>query len=387
MTESVALIEPLMPPVGNRRLEDLAGSVIGAASSLKAFYHPLVAKEISRVISSMNCYYSNLIEGHKTLPVDIEKAINRVFSENSSSRTLQLEALAHIEVQKLIALNCQINSVVSSEYIAWIHREFCCRLPEELLLINAHQGQKNLIIVPGQFRTGDVIIGQHIPITSESIPKFLKRFEEGYNPSKLSLIQKLIAVAASHHRLLWIHPFYDGNGRVARLFSDAFLCSIGIGNGLWSISRGLARNLEDYRIYLALADKQRWNDLDGRGNLSLRGLIRFCEFFLETCWDQIKFMSSLLEPNLILNRLEISIEEEIRKKNLLPGSYNLVKQVWLEGEIARGRVSQITGYGERQGRSILKKLIENNWLVSNTPKSPVRLFFTTKITERIFPSL
>jgi Fic family protein len=387
MSESIALIEPLIPPVGNRRLEDLAGLVISAASSLKALYHPLVAQEISRVISSMNCYYSNLIEGHKTLPADIEKAINRVFSEDSRARALQLEALAHIEVQKLIALNCDIASVVSSEYISWIHREFCSRLPEELLLIQSDRGNKSLTIVPGEFRGGDVIIGQHIPITAESIPKFLKRFEEGYNPSKMSLIQQLIAVAASHHRLLWIHPFYDGNGRVARLFSDAFLRSIGVGNGLWSISRGLARKLPDYRIYLALADKERWNDLDGRGNLSLRTLIDFCEFFLATCLDQIEFMSSLLKPNEILNRLEILVEEEMRKKVLLSGSYTLVKQIWLEGEIPRGRVSQITGYGERQGRSILKCLIDNHWLVSETPKSPVRLFFTTKVAERLFPSL
>ena len=51
-----------------------------------------------------------------------------------------------------------------------------------------------------------------------------------------------IAVAAAHHRLLWIHPFLDGNGRVARLLSHAMLLQALDTGGIWSVARGLARN-------------------------------------------------------------------------------------------------------------------------------------------------
>ena len=50
----------------------------------------------------MNCYYSNLIEGHRTRPIDIERALAQDFSSDLEQRNLQLEAKAHIEVQTLL---------------------------------------------------------------------------------------------------------------------------------------------------------------------------------------------------------------------------------------------------------------------------------------------
>ncbi len=43
----------------------------------------------------MNCYYSNLIEGHDTHPVDIERALRHDYSDDPRTRNLQLEAAAH----------------------------------------------------------------------------------------------------------------------------------------------------------------------------------------------------------------------------------------------------------------------------------------------------
>ena len=50
----------------------------------------------------MNCYYSNLIEGHYTHPVDIERALKDEYSADPEKRDLQLEAKAHIKVQEWI---------------------------------------------------------------------------------------------------------------------------------------------------------------------------------------------------------------------------------------------------------------------------------------------
>ena len=55
-------------------------------------------------------------------------------------------------------------------------------------------------------------------------------------------MRQVIAVAAAHHRFVWIHPFYDGNGRVVRLMSHAMLKRLGVGSSLWSVARGLARH-------------------------------------------------------------------------------------------------------------------------------------------------
>ena len=108
-----------------------------------------------------------------------------------------------------------------------------------------------LRIVPGELRTSGVMVGRHVPPNADELPSFLLRFEEAYAPERLSRVHRILAVAAAHHRLLWIHPFFDGNGRVARLMSHAMLLRYGVGSRLWSAARGLARNAERYKAALA----------------------------------------------------------------------------------------------------------------------------------------
>src|SRR5690606_15597285 len=162
-----------------------------------------------------------------------------------------------------------------------------------------------LTVMPGELRKADVIVGSHIAPAPENLPKFLTRLDTAYAAPPLNPLRQLQAAGAAHHRFLWIHPFLDGNGRVARLMSHALFKRLDIGTSLWSVARGLARDEQRYKALLAQADGPREGDRDGRGNLTQRGLIAFCKFFLDRSVDQIRFMSSLLEPATLLTRMEI----------------------------------------------------------------------------------
>jgi len=232
-----------------------------------------------------------------------------------------------------------------------------------------------------------VKVGRHVPIDPDDIAAFLNRFAQAYNSPMLSELRRVIGVAASHHRLLWIHPFLDGNGRVTRLFSHAWLRELGIGSDLWAVSRGLARRLDEYKSMLAVADQLRRGDLDGRGNLTQQGLNQFCEFFLATCVDQVAFMESLLEPAELLRRIEIWSEEETRAKRLLRGSWPLLKEAVVAGEFSRGRAAELTGYETRRARTVLNTLIGQGYLASKGPRDSVRLGFPATIIDRWFPRL
>lgn len=94
-------------------------------------------------------------------------------------------------------------------------------------------------------------VGQHVAISPGAVPRFLSRFEQAY--SALGKSETILAVAAAHHRLLWIHPFLDASGRVARLMSNALDTG-----GLWSVARGLARSVRNYKSHLAVCDLRRW---------------------------------------------------------------------------------------------------------------------------------
>ena len=175
------------------------------------------------------------------------------------------------------------------------------------------------------------------------MPRFLERFEEVYG--RLSKTDSILSAAAAHHRLVWIHPFVDGNGRVARLMSHAMLLETLDTGAVWSVARGLARNVDAYKRHLAACDATRRNDLDGRGNLSEEALAAFTEFFLRTCIDQVEFMESLMQPDRLRARILLWAEEEIRLNNLPPKSGNILEAVLYRGELPRARCRRRCGHG------------------------------------------
>ena len=382
-------MEPMLPPDGESRLEDLALDMATKASGLASQLPLAVRKGVGDLVRSMNCYYSNLIEGHDTHPRDIDRALSHAdYSADPQKRVLQREAVAHIEVQRLIDNQEDLQvETTCVDYLTWLHREFCQRLPEELLWVQNPDTGERLRVVPGGLRAGWVQVGRHIPPDAEVLPRFLDRFAQAYDKNRLSKVRQIIALGAAHHRLLWIHPFYDGNGRVARLMSHASLQRCGVGSSLWSAARGLARNVKEYKALLMAADNPRFGDLDGRGTLSTKTLIAFCEFFMTVCIDQIDFMASLLEPSDLLRRMRLHIEEEMQVGNLHKGSFPILREALLTGEVPRGRTGEITGYGERMARNVVSDLIKKGYLKSETTRSLLVLSFPIDTVERWFPRL
>ncbi len=380
-------MEPLLPSAGHVDLEDRTLDLVAASNQLAGKLSGQVREAIGELVRSMNCYYSNLIEGHNTHPRDIDQALHDNYHADAERRALQEEARAHIELQRKIdsGLDPQI-SPTSKEYLVWLHGEFCSQLPDELLWVENPKSGERVKVEAGALRTREVKVGHHIPPLANELPEFLGRFEEAYARPQ-SKAMSIIAAAAAHHRILWIHPFVDGNGRVARLMSHAMLLRCGVGGSLWSVARGLARKVSDYKAGLMAADQGRYNDLDGRGALSEKALIAFCEFFLTTALDQVEFMSSLVEPSELMRRIKLYVDDEVDAGRLPRGSLALLREAFVAGELARGKAAEITGYQERRGRQILAELIRRRLLVAQGPRQPVRLGFPPEAAERIFPNL
>lgn len=244
---------------------------------------------------------------------------------------------------------------------------------------------ERLRLVPGKFRHRDVKVGQHVPISAGAIPRFLAHFEHVY--SHLGKTDAILAAAAAHHRLLWIHPFLDGNGRVARLMSHAMLLETLDTGGIWSVARGLARNVTTYKGHLASYDLPRRNDLDGRGMLSEEELAGFTRFFLEVCIDQVGFMEELVQPDRLRTRILMWAEEEARLGALPPKAGSILEAVLYRGELPRGDVAGVLGATARHARRIVAALIDRGALVSDNPRAPLRLAFPAVLAPRWMPGL
>ncbi len=386
--ESTSLAEPMLIRSGSTHraaLTDLALTLATKSASLRRSLPAGVLGGLANLVRAMNCYYSNLIEGHHTHPVDIERALKKEYSDDAEKRNLQLEAEAHIIVQKWIDEGGLTGRETTVDGLMEIHRRFAERLPEALLWVENPETGERKQVIPGTLRDSYVRIGRHIPVSPGALPRFMERFETVY--VRLGKTDRILAAASAHHRLLWIHPFLDGNGRVARLMSHAMLLKTLDTGGLWSIARGLARNETDYKSHLMACDRKRRNDFDGRGHLSEEALAKFTRFFLNTCIDQVDFMASLLQPERLRHRILIWVEEQIRMDALPKQSGMVIEAVLYRGELPRGDVAQIVDTGKRQARRVTSALVEQNVLASESSRAPLRLAFPAQYAARWTPGL
>lgn len=390
--EALFRIEPTHLDDVPGEINDVVAELATASSRLGGGLHPATAASLADLVRIMNTYYSNLIEGHNTRPRDIERALSGELARDAARRNLQLEAAAHVRVQRGIDLKGSegaLGEPASVEFLRSLHREFYADAPEALLRIGSDR--HSFVMKPGEWRSHpeeDNVVGRHLPPASASVPQFMARFANVYALGRLRQGARILAIPAAHHRFNYIHPFPDGNGRVSRLMSHAMGYVAGIdAHGLWSISRGLARGLKsrtEYKAMMDRADAPREGDLDGRGNLSRRALVEFTRWFLEVALDQVKFMSGLFEIPALARRLGSLVE---RTEGLKHASAALLEAALMRGTIERGAAASITGLPERTARRVLNDTIAAGLLASRTPKGPVALRFPESSLEILFPRL
>jgi Fic family protein len=304
-----------------------------------------------------------------------------MISEFSTKRS----AVAHIGVQKWIDEGGLNGKETTSNGRCEIHRRFCEFLPPDMLFVQDPDTGERVQAVPGELRRRDVQVGRLVAINPGAMPRFLARFGNVYE--HLGKTNSLLSVAAAHHRLLWIHPFRDGNGRVARLMSHAILLRILDTGAIWSVSRGLARKVEDYKAHLADCDSPCRNDYDGRGNLSEDALAEFTKFFLEVCIDQVKFMQGLVQPDGLRERIILWAEDEIAGGKLPPKSGNVLKTLLYRGNLPRADVAMTVGSTERHARRVVAALSDRGVIASNGPRDPWHLVFPAGLASRWMPGL
>lgn len=386
MYESPHQFEPLLP--GPSRQEPLLAQAHDLALAATALASRRVPPELRQMLRSMNSYYTNRIEGQHTRPHEIEQALRRDFSSNAALAAKQRLAIAHIEAEAELERRYPDAAGAAALYavaaVADIHRSLFVRLPAADLA--TAQGEP---IVPGQLRRRDVQVGQHVAPAHASLGRFLTRWGDFYGGVRRGEAA-LLAVAAAHQRLGWIHPFIDGNGRVMRLHTHLWLHAMGYTGGLWSPLRGFARDSQRYYALLADADTPRRGDLDGRGNLSEQALVAWIDYVLEVCTDQVQFMRQMLDLETMKSRIEACLvfEATVLKSGVRQEALRALHYLYLSGEeMARGDFKNMLGMGERSATDALGALVRRGLLKSDSPQGKVRFGLPQHALRFLFPKL
>lgn len=241
---------------------------------------------------------------------------------------------------------------------------------------------------PGSIRTHNVAVGRHLAPAHESIAGILEHFDRAYRHEVRDAPASLVAAAAAHHRLTWIHPFGDGNGRIARLLTHLWFIQSGAGGaGLWTLSRGLACGVGHYKFLLAEADEKRMNDFGGRGRMSDRKLFEFCAWLLDTARDQVAYMAKTLQIETLAGRLGAAMLHKEHSGELPKKSSKLVREALIKGRIARTEAAAIMSVSPRTAQPIVRILVERGYLKSPSERGKLSVGFPAEICAFAFPEL
>ncbi|RBP52979.1 Fic family protein [Arenicella xantha] len=398
MSDSILNLTPFVPSdiaLQASSLPDQATQLNRLSAQLTGRLAKPAQATLERYMRVINSYYSNLIEGNATRPHEIRAAHSGQYSSDPAKRDLQKESVAHMAVQQWLQNQSpDLTEVFSPSFIKQVHARFYQQLPESLWDVKDQQGQVLGRVVPGEWRSQPVIVGRHVPPKANDISALISSFSDTYGSGRFKGDQRLIAIMAAHHRFAWIHPFLDGNGRVGRLITDAALKAAGLESyGVWCLSRGLAKRTGDYKQLLASADITRQGDLDGRGQLTEKGLLIFCDYMMATAIDQIDYINSLLDLSELRKRIDAYVSA--RNDHRVPGIQGELKPIaslilhtaFMYGELERSHALELCGMPDRSARRLLSQLKSDGLLSDTSNRSSLRWEIPEHAEPWYFPNL
>lgn len=400
--EAISKMEPMLPMDKELiPLLELAGDLRAKSAKMMPQIGSSARTSLSLILRGMNSYYSNKIEGQHTYPADLESAIKKVFSADAEVKRRQKLAVAHMEVERELEEKSKGMSWSENFQESWIkeiHKTLYEKLDGESRTILGCDGTVAGEMIPGELRTGMVKVGDHLAPEPQDLHILLNHFKERYGDQNSRESMKLVIAGASLHRLSWIHPFPDGNGRVSRLQNHLLLHHLGLTEGLWSPMRGLARRQGDYYGYLHQADLARRNDYDGRGSLSSDGLAKFIEFWLGICLDQVDFMTSLLSLESMQSRyvsLSLQVLHDYGSGSVLHHRSKLrpdllgkaLYRLFIEGKLDRGEFKAMLDTSDRTASRVLSNLLTQGLVVSDSRVGPIETNFPFFSLKFLFPGL
>lgn len=379
-------------------MDEMLVRLMRADAALNASIPESLRAPMEHLLRNVNAYYSSKIEGNPTSPAAIIRSQEMPIVEETEhlkeiKRLQEIEArLAHGDLLHLPAQ--------APETVKLLHAEFYKNAPPEMLEIKDKANDRIITMIPGEFRKHLVEVGRHIAPQPEEIEGMMNRFGEFYRIGGVGGVkasQAILACAGAHHRLTYIHPFLDGNGRVTRLFTDIYMRQAGLGGvGLWSMSRGFGRDKFAYYDALARADMPRQGASDGRGILSDAGLMDFTAYFIKTAVDQVEYFSSLLNPQALTQRIDQYFDLRIREEMIIDGGYRLpklhagtrtvYKQLLTSKGITRADISSLVGVEERTTHEIVRQM-KNAGLIKAPARLPIALDLSPSSIEILFPRL
>ena len=187
-----------------------------------------------------------------------------------------------------------------------------------------------------------------------------------------------IIAGLAHYQFATIHPYYDGNGRTARLLTTYILHKTGYGmKGIYSLEEYYAKNLQGY--YAALTIGKSHNYYGGRAEADVTS---FLEYFLNgmaISFRSVREKAQELNKN---ERLKTITDQSKKLRELNPLQRQVLSLFIKQKEVSIQDIEDHLGLKNRSSYSLVKKWIENDFVMIKDRSRKARTYCLTKEWEQ-----
>jgi Fic family protein len=215
---------------------------------------------------------------------------------------------------------------------------------------------------PTPYRDGQNIIRDstsgaivYLPPQAEDVPELMAGIVNWVNNAEREQVPIPLIAGLAHYQFVTIHPYYDGNGRTARLLATFLLHRGGYGlNGFFSLEEYHARDLESY--YHALATHPHHNYYEGRANADLTPWLNY--------FIRLHANVFLAARNEVLSMKDAPLELEPEGLRRLDHRARMVMGLFSRQEVITApQVAELLGLSERMARNLMQAWVAQGWLV------------------------
>jgi Fic family protein len=206
----------------------------------------------------------------------------------------------------------------------------------------------------------------HLPPEARDVPALMAGLVDWVRRAEKDALPSPLIAGLAHYQFVAIHPYFDGNGRTARLLATFLLHRDGYGlNGLFSLEEEHARDLPAY--YKALAAHPHHNYYEGRETADLTPWV---EYFLATLGAV--FATAKVEVLRITQDRPAAEPESLRR---LDSRARAVLALFAQQDrITAPEVARLLGLSDRTARLLLQRWSEEGWLIVADPSRRGRTY-------------
>ncbi len=176
-----------------------------------------------------------------------------------------------------------------------------------------------------------------------------------------------IVAAVAHYQFATIHPYYDGNGRVARLLTNTILHQHGYGlRGIYNLEEYYAANLGDYYAALDVGDSH--NYYMGRAESDISGWVGYFIVGMAASFEAVREKMEQAVPFGDRSDWIRSLDARQRKVLSLFDEWD---------EITTHQIAGLFNLSPRGARALARKWVEESFLVIANPSKRARAYRMT----------